>query len=166
MTLLEWGALGELIGGIAIIVSLIYVGAQIKQNTKATMIATSQDFIHMHSELVSPISDRKEFRDIYWRGLQGLSNLKGSESAAFIAWIIQTFRAWESYWFQWQEGVFDDRLWRGWQAQFCDLFIHVGAQEAWSLRRHQLSKEFQEYVDQHVVGASSKPLYATSEAKT
>jgi len=30
MTLLEWGAIGELIGGVAIIVSLIYVGLQIK----------------------------------------------------------------------------------------------------------------------------------------
>ena len=33
MTLLEWGALGELIGGVAIIVSFIYVGVQVKQNT-------------------------------------------------------------------------------------------------------------------------------------
>jgi hypothetical protein len=166
MTLLEWGALGELIGGIAIIVSLIYVGAQIKQNTKATTIATSQDFIHMHSELTSHISDRQEFRDIYWRGLQGLSNLQDSETAAFIAWMIQTFRAWEAFWFQWQEGVFDDRLWRGWRAQFCDLFGHVGAREAWSLRRHQLSDEFQEYVDQQVLVAASKPLYKTAEAET
>ena len=29
MTLQEWGALGELIGGIGIIVSLIYVGADV-----------------------------------------------------------------------------------------------------------------------------------------
>ena len=28
MTLMDWGALGELIGGVAIIVSLIYVGVQ------------------------------------------------------------------------------------------------------------------------------------------
>jgi len=30
MTLLKWGAIGELIGDVAIIVSLIYVGRQIK----------------------------------------------------------------------------------------------------------------------------------------
>ena len=33
MTVLEWGAIGELIGGIAIIVSLVYVGYQVRQNT-------------------------------------------------------------------------------------------------------------------------------------
>ena len=36
MTLVEWGALGELIGGVAIIVSLIYVGVQIKDSATGT----------------------------------------------------------------------------------------------------------------------------------
>lgn len=164
MTLLEWGAVGELIGGVAIIVSLIYVAAQIKQNTKATTIATSHAFIDMHAGLVSHISDVSEFREIYWKGLQGMSNLKGSESAAFIAWMIQTFRAWEAFWFHWQEGVFDERLWNGWRTQFCDLLENVGAREAWSIRRHQLSQEFQDYVDQHVLEAPAKPLYSNAEA--
>ena len=35
MTIIEWGAIGELLGGIAIIVSLIYVGIQIKHSTNA-----------------------------------------------------------------------------------------------------------------------------------
>jgi hypothetical protein len=35
MTLQDWGALGELVGGVAIIVSLIYVGLQIRQGTQA-----------------------------------------------------------------------------------------------------------------------------------
>ena len=42
MTVLEWGAIGELIGGIAIIVSLVYVGYQVRQNTTAVRSATAQ----------------------------------------------------------------------------------------------------------------------------
>lgn len=34
MTIQEWGAVGELIGGIAIIVSLLYVGFQIRQSNR------------------------------------------------------------------------------------------------------------------------------------
>jgi len=164
MTLLEWGAVGELIGGVAIIISLIYVAVQIKQNTKATTIATSHAFIDMHAGLVSHISDKENFRDIYWRGLQGMSNLKGSEPAAFLAWMIQTFRAWEAFWFHWQEGIFDDRLWNGWRTQFCDLFENAGTREAWSIRKHQLSDEFQGYVEQYVLDAATKPLYSAAKA--
>ena len=43
MTLLELGALGELIGGIAIIVSLIYVGRQLKQSNSMARSAVRQE---------------------------------------------------------------------------------------------------------------------------
>lgn len=42
MTIQDWGALGEMIGGAAIIVSLIYVGVQLKQGNRETKAATLQ----------------------------------------------------------------------------------------------------------------------------
>ena len=159
MTLIEWGALGELIGGIAIIVSLLYVGTQIKQNTKAARAAASQAFISMHAEITLHISRTKDFRDIYWRGLGGLSALQGSETAAFGAWTIHTFRAWESFYYQWKEGVFEDQLWAGWQRQFGDLFGYPGIQEIWAIRRHQFSDEFCELVDKLIASETSTALY-------
>ena len=149
-----------------VIVSLIYVGIQVKQNTIATEISTSHAFVDTFSATVLEISRGKEFTDIYWRGLGGLSNLQGSETAAFGAWTISTFRAWELFYYQWQAGVFDDRLWAGWKVQFCDLFGYPGIREIWSLRSHQFDEEFREYVDQQVVGAESKPLYVFHEAQT
>ncbi len=166
MTLLESGAIGELIGGVAIIVSLIYVGVQVRQNTKATTVSTSHAFLNLHATTLGPISVEKEFRDIYWRGLSGLSNLQGNETAAFTAWQMHTFRTWETFWYQWQEGVFDDRLWEGWQAQFTDLFQYAGTKEIWDARKHQLSEEFRTFVEQHISGADSKPLYVSLKAQT
>jgi hypothetical protein len=42
MTLSELGGLGELVGAIAVLASLIYVARQIRQNTNATRLATLQ----------------------------------------------------------------------------------------------------------------------------
>ena len=36
MSIQEWGAISEMVGAIAIVVSLIYVGVQLRQNTQAT----------------------------------------------------------------------------------------------------------------------------------
>ena len=44
LAILEWGAIGELIGGIAIIISLIYVGIQIKHSARAAEIAAAQSY--------------------------------------------------------------------------------------------------------------------------
>ncbi len=110
MPLDQLANIAEISAAALLIVSLIYVGIQIKQNTKATKISTSQAFVDTFSTTVLEISRGKEFTDIYWRGLSGLSNLHGSETAAFGAWTINTFRAWESCYFQWRDGVLDDRL--------------------------------------------------------
>ncbi len=48
-----------------LVVSLIYVGIQIKQNTKATQISTSQTFVDTFSASVLDISRGKQFTDIY-----------------------------------------------------------------------------------------------------
>jgi hypothetical protein len=94
-----------------------------------------------------------------------MSNLQGNETAAFTAWVIHTFRAWETFWYQWQEGVFDDHLWTGWRAQFCDLFGYPGILEIWDARKHQLSEEFREYVEQNIFEEKSMPLYVAQEVE-
>ncbi len=42
MTIQDWGAIGEIIGAIATIATLIYLATQIRQNTRALQ-ATSMD---------------------------------------------------------------------------------------------------------------------------
>ena len=42
MSLQDWGAIGELLGGVAIIVSLLYVGLQIKHGNRETRASTLQ----------------------------------------------------------------------------------------------------------------------------
>ena len=120
-----------MVGAIAIVVSLIYVGVQLRQNTRATRVSTSQAFIQIHDAAVNPIIQEPAFRDIYWRGLAGVSNLHGSELAAFGAWTGNTIRAWESFYFQWKEHAFGDPMFFGWNHQFLDLFGYPGVQEVW-----------------------------------
>jgi len=44
MALQDWGALGEVIGALANIISLVYVGNQIKHGAQASRAATKQSF--------------------------------------------------------------------------------------------------------------------------
>ena len=37
MDIMELGAVGELVGGVAVIATLVYLAAQIRQNTRAAM---------------------------------------------------------------------------------------------------------------------------------
>jgi hypothetical protein len=162
MSVQEWAAIGEIVSALAIVVSLIYVGAELRQNTRATRVITSQAFVQIHGENVSHLM-QEGFRDLYWRGLAGLSNLHGSELAAFGGWTAQIFRELEAFYFQWKAGAFEDQIWSGWNCQFRDAFGYPGVQEVWTLRRHHFSDEFREFVEREVAGKETKPLYSVTE---
>ena len=84
MSIQDWAAIGEMVGAIAVVVSLIYVGVQLRQNTLATRVITSQAFIQIHGGEADPIVQEPAFRDIYWRGLAGVSNLQGASSRPLV----------------------------------------------------------------------------------
>jgi hypothetical protein len=161
MTLQDWGALGELVGGAGIIVSLVYVGLQIRQGTKASRSATNQAFSAQYAELILQIT-REDFRDVFWRGIGGLENLQGSEKAAFMGWHAATLRTFESFYFQLIDGSFDSRLFDAWIAQWMDLIANQGPREYWELRKHQFSTEFAEYMEQQIANATPKSMYPGS----
>jgi hypothetical protein len=163
MSIQEWGAIGEMVSGIAIIVSLIYVGVQLRQSTQATRVITNQAFLQSHGRTINPITRDSDFRDIFWRGLAGLSHLKESELAAFGAWTGHTLRVWEAHYFQWKAHAFEDRVWSGWKCQFRDLFGYPGIQEVWTIRRHHVNDEFRGFVEREIIGKESHPLYAIDE---
>ena len=159
MSIQEWGAISEMVGAIAIVVSLIYVGVQIRQNTQATRVMTSQAFVESYFGVIGQITRHPAFWDVYWRGLGGLSNLQGGELAAFGAWTGHLIRTWESFYFQWKAGAFEDQIWSGWKHQYRDVFVYPGIQEEWKIRRDYFSDEFREFVEREFIGKASHPLY-------
>ncbi len=52
MDIMELGAIGELVGGIAVVASLLYVGSQVRQNTSALRANAAQAFSDSVSKTV------------------------------------------------------------------------------------------------------------------
>ncbi len=159
MTLMEWGAMGELVGGVAIIGSLIYVGLQVKQGTQASRAATSQAFSSQYSELLLRATGA-DFRDVFWRGIRGLEELKGSETASFMAWMASVMRTLESFYYQKKEGTFLAEIFDSWMIQFIDLFDNPGVREYWVLRKHQFSADFVSYFDEQLATVTPSQMYS------
>ena len=52
MGIMELGAIGELVGGVAVIVSLVYVGLQVKQSNKLAAAETVRSFLHEYNAVM------------------------------------------------------------------------------------------------------------------
>ena len=100
-------AVSEIIGVVAVIASLIYVGAQIRQNTdlaRATIVhETSVSFSRIHELL----ADNAELSDIYVRGVAG-EELSVVDARRFTSLIEITMAYLEDVDHQWKSGLYFD----------------------------------------------------------
>ena len=80
ITLAELGAIGELLGGLAVIISLVYVGLQIRQSADASRAATSQAFAKQYSDLNKLIAN-PELSATNWQSAErGTARLSAGQS--------------------------------------------------------------------------------------
>ena len=79
------GAIGELVGGAVVFVTLIYLATQIRQNTKATQAnATASIAAEMEQGLLA-IAQNDALAEAFVKASQG-SDLSGVESARLLFW--------------------------------------------------------------------------------
>ena len=163
MTLQDWGAIGELVGGFAIIVSLIYVSLQIRQSAAVSRSATTQAFSQQYSLQMQALFD-SEFREVFFKGLAGAKNLTESEVVGFYAQLGSISRMWESFYYQKGNGALDEAMFNAWARQLMDLHATKGMKEFWDVRKHQYTPEFVEFIDSSISSSTPKPLYKKADA--
>ena len=162
MPLDQLANIAEISAAVFVVVSLIYVGIQIKQNTAATQAAGRQSYVDTMNDLVGLINSSSNLADILDRGANGLSNLKNDEIIQFGAFIDQSFMNFETFYFQWKAGVLDARLWRFFDHAIGGFMLQTGQQQWWETRRHWYDKEFQEYVNRVIDLGEAKPMHPFS----
>ena len=90
MTIQDWGSIGELIGALATIATLVYLAIQIRGNTSVAETAAVQSMLDGgRDRTAKQLSENSELADIVGRGLSSIDNLEDSEKIRLFAFIIE-----------------------------------------------------------------------------
>ena len=152
----------EIVAALAVIMSLIYVGVQVKENTKATRATAAQSFVDTMNGYVGLINSSDSLADVLHKGSAGLDNVNGGEVIQFSAFHDQSFITFESFFYQWRDGVLDERLWDTYRHALVDLLHMKGGREWWENRCHWFSDDFVEEVGRLISDVDSKPMHFKS----
>ncbi len=93
------GALGEFIGGIAVVISLVYVGLQIRQNSHSVR-AASQIAIKQLSSAITAHLSAPDMARVYLEGLKDSSSLSPEDRVRFHSLMLSLFGTYEAAFFQ------------------------------------------------------------------
>ena len=112
----DYALIAEIIGGFAILISLIFVGLEIRQsseqtelNTRAISVTAYQDLIAQIIDINNAVMIDAELADIILRGQEGNINptTEASDAERFGRYIINVTRHADLACFQYQQGIID-----------------------------------------------------------
>ena len=134
MNLNDLANLGQIIGALAVVISLFYVAHQIRQNTNAVGPATAQT-VHEHfAKWYHLVAADEELAQLVAKGLRDYGSLSEKERVRFVA----TFMAFLSYtqnaFLKWREGLLASPLWLGWELVIMNLVCAPGSKAFWKER--------------------------------
>ena len=87
------GAIGELVGAVAVVVTLLYVGRQIHQANTQTQASARYSFINAYGKMNASITENKDVASVFRRGMDG-GHLDEDEALQFFALLGQFLNTW------------------------------------------------------------------------
>ena len=109
------GAMSELIGAIAVVVTLAYVAVQIRENSRAVRSSTRQDISRGQMEINFVMAQNPDLAVAIYGLLKG-EDIADRDRIAASQCISGMFRTFENQVFAYKEGNFFESVWLGYRA--------------------------------------------------
>jgi len=98
-------AIGQIVGALAVVFSLIYLAREIRSNACAARVASMETLIRWLGQL----AERPDLRELYYRGVHDFDSLKGADLIGFGVVMNQLFHIFSEMYYQRLEGHLEPR---------------------------------------------------------
>ena len=140
------GAIGEIIGAFAVVVSLVYLALQIRtQNTQAKLTALHE--MSREQRVASEILITGNLSDIFVRANKDYDSIAEAESVQLIVFVTGLLRSWEGAFLENRDGSLDTKFWVSLSRDYIQPMGAASFQHIWKLRKQNYDPNFEKYVD-------------------
>ncbi len=135
-------SLFETLGIGAVLIGIVFVGIEIRQNTAAIQAATMQGLTDASQEYMLLLGSDAELAEIVRKGRDAPDQLNEIESRQYFYLIRARWMRYQNAFFQYQRGTIGDEDWA-----FYDSLICGGSYDNWQDHRAIMSKSFVNYAE-------------------
>ncbi len=144
MTIQDLGSLGELIAAVATVATLIYLAAQIRQNTSTVRSSSAAAQNQNQNTLLLSLAQDPELNRIFWAGLEARSRLEAAEQRRFDAIMAAMLNNYEQTWRFFNERTIEEGAWLGQLDSIRWFVAQPGFEEYWTKWSNMVSHDFAE----------------------
>ena len=139
--------LAQVVSAVAVVLSLLYVGQQIRVNTEATRAATRQSVTETDFEYISSVLDPLTLLEAETKLLAGLE-LESHEHLALIERQHLNFRIFENAYYQYTKGLLEPEAWGRYPRVIRKLFSErEPARTMWEQKKQIFEESFRDEVE-------------------
>ena len=140
--------LGEFVGGFFVVVSLIYLAYQVRQNTRSLRSENYARVLDRMSSLQSRVSVDADMNRVFTVGAEDPGRLSRMERTRFSWALYELLGNAEFMYHQHAEKMLSPIVWSRWEATLCWWMSHPGFREWWAAKPSPFSTDFQSFVDE------------------
>lgn len=139
--------LGEIIGAIAVVVSLIYLAVQVRQNTQAQQTENFSRALDRVAAMQAALSQDSETSVIFSKGVADVSKLTPKERMQFTWAMYELFGAFEFMFLASKTKSIPEEVWQRWSAAVAFWLSFSGVQAWWNVRPIPFTASFTSYIE-------------------
>ncbi len=141
------GAVGELVGAIAVFATLFYLASQIRQANQATQANIESQMGQWWSQHNREMIHSPEMIEIIEVGLNDMGSLSDPERRRFSWWLASAFYMFDNLYKQYQKGVLSRESWTSNEMTIEGLLRNRSVQLWWESGFFQASSDFAAHVE-------------------
>jgi hypothetical protein len=141
------GNIGELLGGIVVVVSLFYLALQVRHNTQSLHAESYARTLERISGVQSKLAGDPTLASIFRRGAADARALTPNERIQFSWAFYEMFGAFEFIFHQNQKGVLEDEIWDRWSAALAWWLSMPGVKSWWHAKPAPFTSTFSSCVE-------------------
>ena len=147
------GNLGDFVGGVGVVVTLVYLAFQIRQNTRASRAATLLGLTNAWQDYLFTWAS-PELVELRTRAEADPTSVSESDYVRLYAYARILFRRFENDYFQYRSGTFSHDAWEGYrQSLAVDVLSSANARAFWQQQHSTFAPEFIAFMNTQVESA-------------
>jgi len=147
MKLSEWASVAEIIGAIAVIVSLLYVGLQVNDNTSAIRSAAANDASVTMQSWYLEMGSNRQASDMWFNAMTSPTPLDTRDEFQFMMMMHAVLLGMQNSYLLTQEGTLDAEFREAITTAIVAVKDLPGMERYWRQRRSFFHSGFSEYID-------------------
>lgn len=157
MKLSEAANWAEIVSAIGLVISLIYVGIQVTDNTSAMRSETASNASTEFIDWYTHMSGDPELMDVWLRGVTEPDSLDEQESLRFVFLLHIIMLQFQNNYYLVEEGTLDEKMLLAINNTLSTIRGTPGFAMYWSLRRDLFNPEYQAFVEQLMFETDGPP---------